>query len=30
MYEVDFEQGGTVVRMGKRANAGSDTPRKPQ
>jgi serine/threonine-protein kinase RsbW len=28
--EVDFEQGGSVVRMRKRANVGSDTPRKPQ
>jgi anti-sigma regulatory factor (Ser/Thr protein kinase) len=30
MDEVDFEQGGSVVRMRKRANTGSDTARKPQ
>jgi serine/threonine-protein kinase RsbW len=30
MDEVDFEQGGSVVHMRKRANAGSDTARKPQ
>ena len=30
MDEVDFEQGGSVVRMRKRANAGSDATRKPQ
>lgn len=30
MDEVDFEQGGSVVRMRKRKNAGSDPARKPQ
>jgi serine/threonine-protein kinase RsbW len=30
MDEVQFEQGGSVVHMRKRANAGSDTTRKPQ
>ena len=30
MDEVDFEQGGSVVLMRKRANAGSDATRKPQ
>ena len=30
MDEVDFEQGGSVVHMRKRANAGSDASRKPQ
>lgn len=30
MDEVDFEQSGSVVHMRKRANAGSDTARKPQ
>jgi serine/threonine-protein kinase RsbW len=30
MDEVDFEQGGSVVRMRTRAKAGSDTPRKAQ
>jgi serine/threonine-protein kinase RsbW len=30
MDEVDFEQGGSVVHMRKRANAGSDPTRKPQ
>ena len=30
MDEVDFEQGGSVVHMQKRANAGSDETRKPQ
>jgi serine/threonine-protein kinase RsbW len=30
MDEVHFEQGGSVVHMRKRANAGSDTARKPQ
>jgi serine/threonine-protein kinase RsbW len=30
MDEVDFEQGGSVVHMRKRATAGSDTTRKPQ
>lgn len=30
MDEVDFEQGGSVVRMRKRANADSNTPRKTQ
>ena len=30
MDEVHFEQGGSVVLMRKRANAGSDTMRKPQ
>ena len=30
MDEVDFEQGGSVVHMRKRANAGSDATRKPQ
>jgi serine/threonine-protein kinase RsbW len=30
MDEVDFEQGGSVVHMRKRANAGSHATRKPQ
>ena len=30
MDEVDFEHGGSVVHMRKRANAASDTTRKPQ
>ena len=30
MDEVDFEQGGSVVHMRKRANVGSDATRKPQ
>jgi serine/threonine-protein kinase RsbW len=30
MDEVNFEQGGSVVHMRKRANAGPDTTRKPQ
>jgi serine/threonine-protein kinase RsbW len=30
MDEVDFQQGGSVVHMCKRANAGSDTSRKSQ
>jgi len=30
MDEVHFEQGGSLVHMRKRANAGSDTTRKPQ
>ena len=30
MDEVDFEQGGSVVHMRKRANAGPDTTSKPQ
>jgi serine/threonine-protein kinase RsbW len=30
MDKVDFEQGGSVVHMRKRANAGSDATRKPQ
>jgi serine/threonine-protein kinase RsbW len=30
MDEVGFEQGGSVVRMRKKANAGSDATRKPQ
>ena len=30
MDEVDFEQGGSVVHMRKRANAALDTTRKPQ
>ena len=30
MDEVDFQQGGSVVHMRKRANAGSDATRKPQ
>jgi serine/threonine-protein kinase RsbW len=30
MDEVDFEQGGSIVHMRKRANPGSDTTRKPQ
>ena len=30
MDEVDFEQGGSVVHMHKRANPSSDTTRKPQ
>ena len=30
MDEVDFEQGGSVMHMRKKANSGSDTTRKPQ
>jgi len=30
MDEVEFEQGGSVVHMRKKANAGSDAMRKPQ
>ena len=30
MDEIQFEQGGSIVHMRKRANAGSETTRKPQ